>query len=86
MSEQTLKDNLDQLRKLLADPKSLDDDARDQLAEVADTIENVLDESEPNYQAAHTSIEQAAMEFEARHPAFARILSEVTDALAKLGL
>lgn len=86
MPEQALKDNLDQLRKLLADPKSLDNEAREQLAEVADTIENVLDESEPDYQAAHTSIERAAFEFEARHPAFARILSEVTDALAKLGL
>lgn len=86
MPEQTLKANLDHLRKLLANPERLDDDAREQLAEVADTIENVLDESEPDYQAAHTSIEQAALAFEARHPAFARILSEVTDALAKLGI
>jgi hypothetical protein len=86
MSEQTLKANLDQLRKLLADPGSLDEAAREQLADVADTIENVLDESEPDYQAAHSSIEQAAIEFEARHPAFARILSELTDALAKLGI
>jgi hypothetical protein len=86
MCEQTLKANLDQLRKLLADPGSLDEAAREQLADVADTIENVLDESEPDYQAAHSSIEQAAMEFEARHPAFARILSELTDALAKLGI
>jgi hypothetical protein len=45
MSEQTLKANLDQLRKLLADPGSLDEAAREQLADVADTIENVLDES-----------------------------------------
>lgn len=86
MHEQKLKANLDQLRTLLADPENLDDTARKQLAEVADTIENVLDEPEPDYRAAHTTIEQAAMEFEARHPAFARILSEVTDALAKLGI
>ena len=87
MPKQTLETNLNQLRELLADPERLDnDDTRRQLAEVADTIEQVLGEASPNYQRAHASIEDAALSFEARHPAFSRILSEVTDALAKLGI
>jgi hypothetical protein len=86
MPEQTLKTHLDQLRQHLADPASLDEDTRRQLAEVADTIETVLDESDPDYGAAYSSIEEAALRFEARHPAFSRILSDVTDALAKLGI
>lgn len=87
MPKQTLESNLNQLRELLADADSLDnDEARNQLAEVADTIEQVLRESSPDYQQAHASIQNAALSFEARHPAFSRILSEVTDALAKLGI
>lgn len=86
MSQQTLKSSLDRLREELADPSKLDADARRELAEVADTIERVLDEPRPDYAAAQERIENAALGFEARHPRFARILSDVTDALAKLGL
>jgi hypothetical protein len=81
-----LKDNLDKLRAELATPDHLDRETRQQLAEIADTIERVLDESEPDYEKAHASVQEATLRFEARHPAFARILSEVTDALAKLGI
>jgi hypothetical protein len=86
MPQQTLKSNLDELRRLLARPENLDDDMRQQLADVADTIEEVLGEDSPDLKAAHQRIEDVALSFEARHPAFSRILSEVTDALAKLGI
>lgn len=86
MSKQTLINSLEQLRERLSDPAELDAETRRQLAEVADTIEQVLNEPAPDYQQAHASIEDAALSFEARHPAFSRILSEVTDALAKLGI
>jgi hypothetical protein len=86
MTEQTLKDSLRELREHLARPETIDPDTRRQLADVADTIERLLDEPAPDYQEAHASIEDVALGFEARHPAFSRILSEVTDALAKLGI
>jgi hypothetical protein len=86
MAQKTLKTSLERLRKELAEPTNLDADTRRELAEVADTIERVLEEPQPDYARAHARIEDAALSFEARHPAFARILSEVTDALAKLGL
>lgn len=86
MPKQTLQNSLDRLRGQLAEPDQLDEETRRQLAEVAETIERVLNESEPDVDAAHADIEDIALGFEARHPAFARLLSEVTDALAKLGI
>jgi len=86
MSKQTLQNSLDQLRQQLADTADLDTDTRRQLAEVADTIERVLEEPSADHREAHANIEDIALGFEARHPAFSRILSEVTDALAKLGI
>ncbi len=86
MPEQALKANLEKLRSELANPGSLDDDTRRQLAEVAETIESLLQAELPDYQQAHARIQNAALRFEASHPAFSRIMSEVTDALAKLGI
>jgi hypothetical protein len=85
MPKQTLQTSLDQLREQLADAHSLDAETRQKLADVAETIEDVLAAPAPDYQQAHESVQSVALEFEARHPRFARILSEVTDALAKLG-
>lgn len=86
MSQRTLKSSLDELRAQLAQPEGLDEETRRQLAEVADTIERVLGEPEPDYDEAHASVQNIALGFEARHPRFSRILSDVTDALAKLGI
>lgn len=86
MPEQTLKSNLDRIREELADPQHLDEESRRELAEIADTIEHVLEEPAADHAEAHASIQDKALRFEARHPRFSRILSDVTDALAKLGL
>jgi Domain of unknown function (DUF4404) len=86
MPTPTLRDSLIKLRRELENHEELDDDTRQQLAEIADTIDRVLNESHPDIREAHASIEDAALGFEARHPSFARVLSEVTDALAKLGI
>lgn len=86
MSKETLKRNLQSLRDQLNDPISLDDETRKQLGEAADTIEKVLGEPEPDLREAHANLEEIALSFEARHPVFARLLGEVTDALVKLGI
>lgn len=85
MPKQTLKQSVDKIRQRLADPDSLDADTRQQLADIADEIDRVIEDPESHAERARASIEDTALQFEARHPAFARILSEVTDALAKLG-
>lgn len=86
MSEQTLKRSLETLRQELERPGDLDAELRQQLADVADSIEQVLESSVPDYHRAHENAQSAALRFEAEHPSFARVLSEVTDALAKLGI
>ena len=86
MAEEQLKTNLKQLRAELETRTGLDDDTRQELSAIADTIERVLHDPKADYLEAHASAEDAALRFEARHPAFARILSDVTDALAKLGI
>lgn len=86
MPRKALQLNLDRLREQLTNADDLDDATRRELAEVAETIDDVLGADAPDYQTAHMRIQDAALEFEARHPAFARILSDVTDALAKLGI
>ena len=85
MPEQTLKNNLAKLRRELDVAESLVEDTRRELADVADSIEHLLEAPEPDYASARADLETSALRFEARHPTFSRILSEVTDALAKLG-
>jgi hypothetical protein len=86
MPRQALKGSLEELRRKLESPLRLDDETRQQLEDVADAIERLLHEDSPDYGLAHASIENAALRFEASHPSFARIMSDVTDALAKLGI
>lgn len=86
MPKQTLKQNLEKLRSQLNATRELDAETREELAAVADSIERILHEPEGDHHEAFERIEDAALSFEARHPAFARILSEVTDAIAKLGI
>ena len=86
MPEQILKSNLAKLREELGQQRQLDAETRQELAEIAATIERLLHAAEPNYGEAQASLEDAALRFEAGHPTFAKILSEVTDALAKLGI
>ena len=86
MPKRTLKSNLDELRKELAEAETLDAKTRDMLGEVATDIEQVLAETVSDYESVRERLKAATLEFEAEHPGFSRILSEVTDALAKLGI
>ncbi|MGD8341032.1 MAG: DUF4404 family protein [Gammaproteobacteria bacterium] len=86
MPKEALRTNLDRLREELSNPDNLDEDTRRQLADIASTIDHVLEAESPDFEKAYTSVQNAALRFEASHPAFARIMSEITDALAKLGV
>jgi hypothetical protein len=81
-----LKRQLDQLHAELAATPELDREMRTMLEAVASDIERAL---EGRHEAPHTvraRVEDATVRFEAEHPRFARVLSEVTDALAKIGV
>ena len=90
MSLNALKANLDQLHEALAAAQNLDAETREQLAEVAAQIERILAKTEAraevDHSAARDEVEATALRFEAEHPNFARILSDITDTLAKLGI
>lgn len=86
MSRQALKSNLEELRAELSTATGLDPQTRSHLTELADEIEKVLEEPAPDYPSARARAEEATLRFEAEHPNFARILTEVTDALSKLGI
>lgn len=86
MPEKALRASLQKLRRELAETTALDNEMREQLAELADTIEQTLEASTPNYEETRETASEAALRFEAEHPRFARILTDVTDALTKLGL
>jgi hypothetical protein len=86
MTKATLKAHLIELREELAGTQTLDEHTRQLLEHVADEIEQVLAQTEPDYESLRERVEARAVDFEANHPGFARLLNEVTDALAKLGI
>lgn len=83
---ETLKRQLERLHTQLESADELDAETRESLARLADDIERVLNEEADNPTSVARRVERAALEFEASHPGIARVFSEVTDALAKLGI
>jgi hypothetical protein len=64
----------------------MDAETRALLAHIASDIERVLAQDAPEDAGLADRLETATVKFEASHPKLARALSEVTDALAKLGI
>lgn len=86
MSKEDLKRRLDQLRAELAEAPELDADTRITLEALASDIERTLDDSpDAAPHSMRQRFEEARLRF-AEYPRFSRILTEVTDALTKLGL
>jgi len=81
-----LRAQLQQLRRQLASPSRLDDETREILTGMADEIEEHLEASESDTASMRDRLEQAIYRFEADHPHIARILGEIGDTLAKLGI
>jgi hypothetical protein len=81
-----LQRHLEQLRAELGSAGELDVETRALLEEVAVDIEQALHEDTFQPSTFAERLEASALEFEADHPALARVLREVTDALAKLGV
>jgi hypothetical protein len=81
-----LQEHLEQLRSELASTEELDSDTRALLEETAGDIEHALHEDSLRPSSFTGRLEAAALDFEADHPALARVLREVADALAKLGV
>ena len=86
MAKEELKRQLARLRAELAAAPELDAETRTLLDAVASDIERTLEGRHDEPHTVRERVEGATVRFEAEHPRFARVLSEVTDALAKIGV
>lgn len=86
MSQESLRQHLEALRRELKANPRLDGETRAQLGGVADEIRTVLDAKRPDYEPLRERVADATLRFEAEHPRFAQVLSDITDTLAKLGI
>lgn len=86
MSQNELKSHLNQLRRELADAQELDAETREALSDIAARIERLLGTSGAGHESLRDRLESTALRFEAEHPNLARLLGEVSDTLAKLGV
>lgn len=86
MPKKTLALNLERLHEELSTLDSLDDETRESLAEIAADIERILGQQDPRHASLPDRIEVLTVRFEASHPKLAGVLSEVADALAKVGI
>jgi hypothetical protein len=80
-----------QLASLHAELRSadkLDPETREMLETVAQDIERTLAGEQDQGSAGERveRLEEAALRFEASHPTFSRLLSELTDTLTKIGI
>ncbi|HLF10610.1 MAG TPA: DUF4404 family protein [Gammaproteobacteria bacterium] len=84
----TLKTQLDRLHRELVSARSLDPETRKLLETIARDIEQALHGKHDTQSLREPlqRIETATLRFEAEHPALSRILSEVADTLAKIGV
>lgn len=85
---ETLRRNLARLESELSSTEPLDAETRELLETVARDIERTL-QGEHDADTVGERIErleEVALRFEAEHPRFSQVLSEVTDALAKIGV
>ena len=79
---------LQQLHEALQEGDALDDDARRQLSEAADEIQDALHRSELPEQAPQLAarLQESLEKFEASHPMLTGILSQLVNALNLLGI
>lgn len=87
MSSEQLRASLEALRQELEAPEALGAEDRTLLEQAANDIERVLDEEDATTpDSVRDSFEQAAVSFEVEHPRMARVMGEIVDVLAKMGI
>lgn len=86
MSENELKELLNQLDTRLRGARALDAEARRQLTKVLQEIERALARNEPADGSHEPRLEALAVRFEADHPGVAEVLRQIIDLLGKAGI
>jgi hypothetical protein len=85
---ETLKGKLGRLHQELGSVSSLDAETRELLETIARDIERTLrgERDADTIRERLDRVEGATLRFEAAHPSFSKVLSEIADALAKIGV
>jgi hypothetical protein len=84
--KESLRKDLKRLHAELRAADEIDPDLAALLDEVVSDIEQLLADQTPRPESLNEKIAAAAVTFEAEHPRLARVLEDLTDTLAKLGL
>ena len=89
MPKQRLRELVSSLHEELERTPEVDAEGRDLLRGLTGDIEDLVGHDEPPPQSRDSAterVESAALRFEAEHPRVAGILSEIVDALGRLGI
>lgn len=87
MPKETLRKNLIELQTELASAEQkLDSELHTLLRGVATDIEHLLGDEPTAARSGKEQLEEIALKFESEHPRLSSIISEVADALSKMGI
>jgi hypothetical protein len=86
MTDQKLRELLQQLRDELERTKSVDEKGREMLSRINTDIQKFLDPSEENDETLFGRIQDAIDHFEVEHPAITAALSQMLNTLSNAGV
>jgi hypothetical protein len=86
MSNQKLRELLEQLHKELERTDSIDENGRELLRNISADIQKFLDPSQENPESLLDRLQSAVDQFEVEHPAITAALSQMLNTLSNAGI
>jgi chromosome segregation ATPase len=86
MSDQKLRELLEQLREELARTESMDEKGREMLSRLNEDIQQFLDPTRENPETLLERLQSAIDHFEMEHPAVTAALSQMLNTLSNAGI
>lgn len=86
MSDQKLRELLDQLHAELASTESVDEKGREMLSQLSADIQQFLDPARENPETLLERLQKTIDHFEVEHPAITTVLSQMLSALSNAGI
>lgn len=86
MSDQKLRELLEQLQAELARTQSVDEEGREMLARLRTDLQKFLDPTQENPESLLERLQAAIDHFEVKHPAITAALSQMLNTLSNAGI
>ena len=86
MTDQKLRELLEQLHSELKQTESVDEKGREMLSHLSADIQKLLEPSETADQSVLTQLQDAIDHFEVEHPAITSALSQILNTLSNAGI